>query len=346
VGAFGADALTARADPAGYGAPELRDAYDLPQAGGAGQIVAVVVAGDYPTAAKDLNAYRKQFGLRPCTVASGCFTKLNQNGVEGDYPRKNRGWALEAALDLQMISASCPRCKLVLVEANSPFFGPMLKAVDTAAAHADVVSNSYGAYEFTGIRQMARHYDVDGVPMTVASGDFGYEPANFPSSAPSVISVGGTALRHSDNDRGWRERVWRFGGSGCSAYFGKPAWQTDAACHLRTAADVAAVGDPRTGVAVYDSFGFAGQQGWFVLGGTSAGAPLVAGMIAAAGDADTFTGADLYANTAALHDVTAGTNQVFQLCRGSYMCNGEPGYDAPTGNGTPDGVEAFTDVTP
>jgi len=105
-------------------------------------------------------------------------------------------------------------------------------------------------------------------------------------------------------------------------------------------------GDPRTGVAVYDSFGLAGEKGWFVLGGTSAGAPLVAGMIAAAGDADTFTGADLYANTAALRDVTAGTNRVFQLCRGSYLCNGKPGYDAPTGNGTPNGLEAFTDVTP
>ena len=346
VAASGAQALTARADPAGYGAAELRDAYDLPRTGGAGQTVAVVVAGDYPTAAKDLNVYRKQFGLRPCTVASGCFTKLNQAGVEGDYPRKSHGWALEAALDLQMISVSCPRCRIVLVEANNPYFGPMLKAVDTAAANADVVNNSYGAYEFTGIKQLAIHYDVDGVPMTVSSGDFGYEPANFPSSALSVISVGGTSLRHADNDRGWRERAWRFGGSGCSAYFAKPVWQTDAACHMRTAADVSAVGDPRTGVSVYDSFGFDREKGWFVVGGTSASSPLVAGMIALAGDADTFTGADLYASTGALHDVVAGTNRVFYRCEGSYICNGKPGYDAPTGNGTPDGVEAFTDVTP
>jgi subtilase family protein len=346
VGASGSAALNARADPAGYGAAELRDAYDLPPTGGAGQTVAVVVAGDYPTAAKDVNVYRQQFGLRPCTVASGCFTKLNQKGVEGDYPRKDHGWALEAALDLQMVSASCPRCHLVLVEANSPYFGSMLKAVDTAAAHADVVNNSYGAYEFTGIKKLAKHYDVDGVPMTVSSGDFGYEPANFPSSAPSVISVGGTSLRHADNDRGWRERAWRFGGSGCSAYFAKPAWQSDAACHMRTAADVAAVGDPNTGVSVYDSFGLFGEKGWFVVGGTSASSPLVAGMIAAAGDADSFSAADLYANTGALHDVTGGTNRVFYICEGSYICNGKPGYDAPTGNGTPDGVEAFTDVTP
>jgi Subtilase family len=345
VGASGDRALDARADPAGYGAHELRDAYNLPAGEGAGQTVAVVVAGDYPTAAKDLNVYRKQFGLPACTVASGCFTKLNQDGVEGEYPRPDRGWALEAALDLQMISASCPRCKLVLVEANSPYFGPMLKAVDTAAANADVVSNSYGASEFTGIRPMAKHFDVDGVPMTVSAGNFGYQPANFPASAPSVISVGGTALRHADNDRGWRESAWWSGSSGCSAYFAKPSWQSDAACHMRTIADVAAVGDPATGVAVYDSFGFYGEKGWFVLGGTSTGAPLVAGMIAAGGDADRYDGADLYANagTDALYDVHRGSNG---FCKGSYMCTGRPGYDAPTGNGTPNGLEAFTDVTP
>lgn len=70
---------------------------------------------------------------------------------------------MEAALDLQMASAACPQCKPVLVEANSPFIGPIVKAVDTAAAHADVVSNSYGGYEFTGIERLAQHYDdVDG----------------------------------------------------------------------------------------------------------------------------------------------------------------------------------------
>ena len=348
IGAYGDRALDARADPEGYGAHELRDAYDLPAGTGAGQTVAIVVAGDYPTAAKDLNRYRRQFGLPPCTVASGCFTKLNQEGVEGDYPRPNRGWALEAALDLQMASAACPRCELVLVEAKSPYFGPMLKAVDTATAHADVVSHSYGATEFTGIKRMARHFDVDGVPMTASAGNYGYGPAGFPASARSVISVGGTALRHADNDRGWRERAWSAGSSGCSAYFAKPAWQTDPACHMRTIADVAAVGDPETGVAVYDSFGFAGEKGWFVLGGTSTAAPLVAGMIAAAGDADAYDGADLYAHagTDALNDVRKGSNGLFQSCEGSYMCNAKPGYDAPTGLGTPNGLEAFADVAP
>jgi subtilase family serine protease len=310
--------------------------------------VAVVVAGDYPTAAKDLNVYRRQFGLPPCTVASGCFTKLNGDGVEGDYPRKDPGWALEAALDLQMISASCPSCHIVLVEAKNPFFGPMAKAVDTAAANADVVNNSYGAYEFTGIKKLAQHYDVGGVPMTVSSGDYGYEPANFPASIPAVISVGGTALRHADNERGWVEKVWRGAGSGCSAYFVKPEWQSDTACHMRTAADVSAVAAPETGVAVYDSGGFYGEKGWFVVGGTSASSPLVAGMIASAGDADTYDGADLYAHagTDALYDVVKGTNGMFFDCKGSYLCHGKPGYDAPTGIGTPHGIDAFTDVVP
>jgi Subtilase family len=348
VEAYGQAAMEARSDPAGYGARELQDAYNLTSGGVSGQTVAIVVAGDYPTAAKDLNVYRQQFGLPPCTVDSGCFTKLNQKGEEGNYPRPDRGWALEAALDLQMASAACPSCKIVLVEANSPYFGPMAKAVDTAAGVADVVSHSYGSYEFNGVQELAQHYDVEGVPMTVSTGNWGYEPANFPASVPSVIAVGGTALRHADNDRGWTENAWQYGNSGCSAYFDKPEWQTDPACHMRTAADIAAVAAPNTGVAVYDSFGYSGQKGWFVLGGTSTAAPLVAGMIAAAGDADDYTGADLYAHAAAgtgLYDVTTGSNEWFD-CRGSYMCNAKPGYDAPTGHGTPNGLEAFTDVTP
>ncbi|MGH3659711.1 MAG: hypothetical protein ACRDUA_23945, partial [Micromonosporaceae bacterium] len=144
IGASGSAALDARARPAGYGAVALRDAYDLPLKGGAGQTVAIVVAGDYPTAAKDLNVYRQQYGLSPCTRSSGCFTKLNQDGEQGNYPRPDQEWALEAALDLQMASAACSRCRLVLVEANSPALDPIAKAVDTAAARADVVSNSYG----------------------------------------------------------------------------------------------------------------------------------------------------------------------------------------------------------
>ena len=69
-------------------------------------------------------------------------------------------------------------------------------------------------------------------------------------------------------------------------------------------------------------------------------------MIAAAGDAGTFTGADLYANAGELHDVVAGSNAQWHQCKGSYICNAEPGYDGPTGLGTPDGLDAFTESAP
>jgi subtilase family serine protease len=140
--------------------------------------------------------------------------------------------------------------------------------------------------------------------MVASSGDFGYGPANFPANVPAVVSAGGTALHHAANSRGWRENAWSGAGSGCSAYFAKPAYQTDPSCHMRTVADVSAVAAPSTGVAVYDSFGFGPRHGWFVLGGTSVSSPLIAGMVAAAGAGGTLDPADLYASPVSFYDVT------------------------------------------
>ncbi|MEP6666972.1 MAG: S8 family serine peptidase, partial [Nocardioidaceae bacterium] len=333
----GQEALTKAGDPAGWGAQELRDAYAIPTSS-SDQTVAVVVAFNYPSAEADMNKYRRQFGLPQCTSESGCFTKINQRGVQGSYPFADQGWALEAALDLQMISASCPTCHIVLAEAKYPFDKALNKATDAAvAAGADITNHSYGLQEFNGIVDNNPHYAVDGVTAVAATGDFGYQPASFPASSPDVVSVGGTVLHHASNARGWRENAWRFGGSGCSAYFDKPDFQVDTACTNRTFSDVSAVAD---GVAVYDSFGFGRRHGWFVIGGTSVSSPLVAGMIGAAGAGGLKPGA-LYGNPAAFHDIARGSNG---FCRGSYICTAVPGYDGPTGWGTPRGLDPFAQV--
>lgn len=337
VQAGGAAALNRVGQPAGYGAEDLRDAYGL-SGFAPGQTVGVVVAYDYPSAEADLNAYRKEYGLPQCTTANGCFTKINDAGEQGSYPPADQGWALEAALDLQMVSAACPSCHLVLAEADAPTTGALSRAIDAAVgAGAKVTNHSYGITEYAGILRANRHYAVPGVTAVAASGDYGYQPASFPASSPDVVSVGGTTLTRAPNARGWKERAWAYGGSGCSAYFDKPRWQHSPVCDGRTFADVSAAAAPARGVAVYDSFGYGGHHGWFLVGGTSASSPFVAGVIAQAG-AGGLKPADIYASHAHFHDVVRGANG---FCRGNYICTARRGYDGPTGWGTPRGLRAF-----
>jgi subtilase family serine protease len=248
---------------------------------------------------------------------------------------------VETALDLDMASAACPACKLLLVEGDTASFEDLGAAVDTAVAHgAAVVSNSYGAPEFTGMDPYAGHYRHPGVPILVASGDSGFGHANkadFPAVLDSVIAVGGTSLTRADNARGWTEQAWSGSGSGCSAWIDKPAWQTDPNCGMRTVADISSVADPNTGVAVYDTYGLS-RPGWLVVGGTSAASPFVAGVIALSGHAATVTPQKLYGEPSAFFDATGGSNG---YCGGDYLCTGLPGYDAPTGLGTPNGTTPF-----
>ncbi|MYR57613.1 peptidase S8 [Streptomyces sp. SID625] len=335
-GVRSADAL-----PAGYGPADLRAAYDLPDTGGAGQTVAVVVAGDDATAEADLAVYRTTYGLPACTTANGCFSKVNQKGAAGPLP-EDMGWEGETALDLAMVSAACPQCHILLVESDDTEFADFAAAENTAARlGATEISNSYGDTESGSLVKYASAYSHPGVAITVASGDSGYGLPSFPADLDSVVSVGGTMLKRADNARGWNETVWNSqkggAGSGCSAWVDKPAWQHDANCPGRMVADVAAVADPDTGVAIYDSL-----DGWSVGSGTSASAPLVAGIIGLAGHPEHFPDASyLYAHSAGLNDVVAGSNVLATDCGGDYQCTGQPGYDGPTGLGTPAGLSAF-----
>lgn len=336
--AAGGHARTAAAAPDGYGPADLRDAYGLPDSGGTGTI-AIVDAFGYPTAEADLAAYRKQYGLPACTVDSGCLTIVNEDGKTSPLPEGDPGWGVESALDLDMASASCPSCKLLLVEGSEPSFDVLAKAVDTAVdLGASVVSNSYGADEFNGMDAYQADYDHPGVPILVSSGDAGFTTASFPAVLDSTIAVGGTSLTKADNERGWSESAWAGAGSGCSAWVAKPAWQHDENCSMRTIADVSAVSDPDTGVAVYDTYGLGEDAGWLVVGGTSAASPFVAGVIALAGNPSSVTPEKLYGEPDAFNDAVGGTNG---YCGGDYLCTGVEGYDAPTGLGTPKGTTGF-----
>ena len=323
--------------PAGYGPADLQSAYALPSAtAGGGRTVAIVDAMDDPNAEADLAVYRSQFGLPPCTTANGCFRKVDQNGGTA-FPRRNISWAEEISLDVDMVSAACPNCKILLVEASSASLANLAAAVDTAARlGATQISNSYGGNETSNETSMESHFNHPGVAITVSSGDSGFG-VEFPAASQFVTAVGGTTLQRAPGtSRGWTETAWSGAGSGCSAFVAKPSWQTDTGCANRTVADVSAVADPNTGVAVYDSFKVGG---WLVFGGTSVSSPLVASVFALAGNAaGTVSQSYPYSHASSMHDVTSGSNGV---CGGSYLCTAGAGYDGPTGLGTPNAETGF-----
>lgn len=320
--------------PSGYGPNDLRSAYNI--TGNGTTTIAIVDAYGYPNAEADLGVYRSQYGLPACTTANGCFKKVNQNGVQGSYPATDTGWDQEQALDLDMASAMCSGCKIVLVQAASASYADLATAVRTAASipGVTVISNSYGGSE-AGTTSYAASYNQPGKAVTVSTGDSGYG-VQFPASSPNVIAVGGTHLVRATNARGWSETAWSSGGSGCSTVYAKPSFQTDALCTMRMEADVSAVGDPNTGVAVYGPTSRT-RSGWLVFGGTSVSAPLIGGIYGVTGHTPTGA-ASIYANKASLNDVTSGTNG---SCGGTYFCTAGAGYDGPTGNGTPNGVAPF-----
>ena len=345
--------------PTGYGPADLQSAYALPSlTSGNGRTVAVIDAFDAPTAEGDLAVYRNMYGLTPCTSATGCFRKINQNGGTS-LPTSDPAWAQETSLDVQMVSATCPNCKILLVEANSSSLTDLGTAVNTAVgAGATSVSMSFGAPESSGVTSLdTAYFNHPGVPLVASSGDDGYTNAtatvNYPASSPNVIAVGGTTLvRDSTLVRGWNEHVWGTtaagasgGGSGCSAYEPKPPWQHDTGCPNRTVTDLASVADPATGLAVFDSTPDNGMSGWMVFGGTSAAAPVIAAAYALAGPppAGEAPAALPYSAPWALNDVATGTNGT---CAPAYLCTAGYGYDGPAGLGTPQGLTPFTTSTP
>jgi hypothetical protein len=331
--------------PDGYGPADLQSAYALPSTtNGTGRTVAVVDAYNDPDAASDLATYRSTYGLPTCPTSNGCFRQVNQSGGTS-LPADNVQWASEISLDLDMVSATCPNCHILLVEASIPYSTDLGAAEDEAVAlGATEISNSYGGPEGTFDQSTDHYYDHPGIAITAGSGDDGYG-VNYPAASPYVTAVGGTNLQVSGNSRGWTESAWGNtgdggAGSGCSAYESRPSWQSSnpnitAVCGRRAVADVSAVADPATPVAVYDTYG---SGGWGLAGGTSASTPIIAGVFALTSNASAFGTGYLYSHTAGLNDVTSGSNG---SCGGSALCTATTGWDGPTGLGTPNGINAF-----
>jgi hypothetical protein len=327
--------IKSNAAPQGFGPPDLKSAYkiDTTKAGGT---IAIVDAFNYPNAESDLASYRSQFGLPACTTANGCFKKVNQNGATSPLPGNapsGDDWTVEAALDLDLASAACPNCKLILVEADDDQGDGLYVGNDGAASlGANVVSNSWGGPEGTDAPSLETHFTHAGISFFVASGDNGNtgSQSDYPSTSPHVTAVGGTSLVKSSNTRGWTEGAWSSGGSSCSLNFAKPSFQpSTSACGKRMAADVSAVGDPNTGLAVFNK----ANGGWIVVGGTSASSPFVAGVYALYGLGG--SGEDYpYSHAANFFDVTTGKNG---SCN-NVMCNAGAGWDGPTGIGSPNGA--------
>jgi subtilase family serine protease len=330
----------ATATPNGLGPASIQSAYKLAGLTSLGRTVAIVDAYNDPTAEADLATYRAQFGLSACTTANGCFRKMDQRGGTS-YPATNGGWAQEISLDLDMVSATCPDCHILLVEADSASFANLGTAVSQAAKTAGVVaiSNSYGGGDAADTTY-GSYYNHPGIAVTASTGDSGYVGGSYPASSSYVTAVGGTSLRTAANTRGWTETVWSGAGSGCSIYNAAlPAAATaNTGCAKRAMADVSAVADPNTGVAVYDSTAYRGSSGWMVFGGTSASAPIIGSVYALSGNTTGYANALPYSHTSALFDVTSGSNGT---CPTSQWCTARIGWDGPSGLGTPNGVGAF-----
>ena len=269
----------------GYGPSTFQAAYGLTAASaadGSGTTVAVVDAYNDPTAASDLATYRSAAGLPALTA--GQFTVYNQNGATSPLPATaptDDDWTLEESLDVDMVSAICPLCKIDLVEATNDSGTGLYVAEESAATTlgAHYISNSWGGSESsTDLTYDTEYFGVSGVVYTASAGDSAYSGGViYPSTSPHVVGVGGTSLSTASNSRGYTESVWETSssegtGSGCSSNEPQPSWQAavsviKAACSFKTDNDVAADADPNTGAAVYDTTN--GNGGWNEVGGTS-----------------------------------------------------------------------------
>lgn len=329
--------------PVGYVPLQIINAYgiDLQPNDGTGQVIALVEAYGSPTLQNDLNVFCQQFGL-PTTTVQIVYGS-------GPKPRKtDSGWALETSLDVEWAHALAPKAKIIVAVASSANISNLISAVDAAVkAGATTVSMSWGGSEFSTEANYESHFRKTGVAFFASSGDNG-AGTEWPAASPSVTGVGGTSLYlDASGNRISPETGWSGSGGGLSIYFLRPAFQNGwQSSSYRAIPDVALVADPNTGVTVYDSTPYSGQSGWFEVGGTSAGSPMWAAIVAladqerVAGGKPPLTGADvqLYAlagstsSTGAylygyyFFDVTSGSNGAF---------SSTPNFDEVTGLGTP-----------
>jgi subtilase family serine protease len=326
---------------------QIRHAYgfDMVAGQGAGQTIAIVDAYDDANVESDLGVFSRQFNLPSCTTGNGCFRKLYSNGRK---PPANSNWSVEISLDVEWAHAIAPQAKIVLVEAPSNNLSDLLSAVDVAVnSGASAVSMSWTSAEIPTERNLDNHFVTNGVTFVAASGDAG-TGVSYPAASPYVVAVGGTSLTLDAQGNYLSEAAWSGSGGGLSRYENEPLIQEQFSIPsdsqgARGVPDVSYNANPGTGYAVYDSVGINGAAGWFQLGGTSAGAPQWAALVAitnsqraAAGKPNLTSSNDsLYwsARThhrGTFHRVTVGSNG---SC--GAVCDALVGYDYVTGLGSP-----------
>jgi subtilase family serine protease len=333
VDANGQLAVSTKAHPlTGFNAADVQAAYNLKGLKSHGRTVAIADAFGYPTLESDLATFRKNNGLPPCTTKNGCLTVMNQHGGSKPPPT-NSGWDLEQALDLDMVSAACPDCKILMVQANRNYNFALGKAVDRAAMQKGVVaiSNSYGGKP----RRNEAFYNHPGIAVTASTGDNGWQQyGSYPATDTHVIAIGGTSVFKDGSKRGYHETAWSGAGSGCSRPNRPPKYQTSVktSCKTDATGDVSGPADPNNGGLLIVFNGQTTQ-----VGGTSESSPFIAAVYALSGHTGGYPGKMPYRNTKDLYDVTSGSNGA---C-GAPLCTAGKGWDGPTGLGTPHGVKGF-----
>jgi hypothetical protein len=344
-GGTAVSSLAAGTPPAGISPANLRDAYGFQSSSsGMRQTVAVVVPYDNATAETDMGTYRSQYSIPPCTTADGCFSKVNETGGTSYPPAGAAGWALATAESLDMISAVCPNCHILLVEASTPAITDLGAAENEAVSlGARFVTNTWLTPEATfGTSEPtydSSYFNHPGVAITAPDGNSGYG-TYYPAASPDVTAVGGTTLTASSTgSRGWTETAWSGTGAGCSPYEAKPSWQADTGCTARMLNDVAALADPGTPIAAYDTT----NGGWVPGGGTVVASTIVAAAYALAGTpaAGSNPASYPYAHTGLINDITTGSDGTCSPAPG-YFCGAGTGYDGPTGVGTPASAIPFS----
>jgi subtilase family serine protease len=324
---------------------------------GSGQTIAIVDAYNDPNIASDLQTFDSQFSLPACTVVNGCLTVDTPQGT----PATDSGWAMEISLDVEWAHAIAPGAKIVLVEASSNSLGNLLSGVSYAVGTgAKQVSNSWGSSEFSTESSYDSYYNSPTTSFFVSSGDGGHG-VEWPAASPYVVSVGGTTLTTSSTGAWESETAWADSGGGISAYEKEPSYQTNFNINTngyRAVPDVAYDGNPSTGVYVYDSVPIDGESGWWIVGGTSAGAPQWAAISAIANSQNANLASASFGTSNALygaasgapsgtpyasnyHDITSGSNG---NC-GS-VCDAGPGYDEVTGLGSPQANNLVPYISP
>jgi hypothetical protein len=332
----------------GFTAQQMEAAYNITKelGNGSGTNVAVIEAGDLPTASTDLAAYRKQYDL-----GTASLTKYNEDGQQSNYPPscEDYGWCLETDLDIDMVSASCPKCNIFLMEAKGGISDFEAAEAEAVKLGATILSNSwicYGDWD-CGDTNFYNYFDTKGIAYLASSGDGAYDEIGGPSVGDSVIAVGGTQLEVSGSK--YSETIWNDAGAGCadssivgSPGVSKPSWQKDPDCTSRTDADISLEAGCSPGVAVYITTGYAG---WEEVCGTSVASPFTAGIMAlnkTFQSGETFWQLKKKKLKKDLHAITSGSDG---SCGGEYLCQAGTKqfgqYSGPGGWGAANSDKAY-----